>query len=320
MTTEQSLTRPLDAALDYAARGWPVFPCHSIHAGSCTCYRAECSSPGKHPRIGGGLTAATTDVDTIQRWWRRWPTANIAIRTGAPSRLVVVDIDPDHGGATTLRQLVRRHGELPSAPTVRTGSGGTHLFFAHPGERVGNSAGALGAGIDIRGDGGYVIAPPSRHVSGATYRWERGDVALPASPSWIVADTREPLRREPSRGEPIRIDRAIHAWARAALEDEAARVRGARPGTRNNTLNRAAFSLGQIIGAGLLDADTVEHTLAGSAMTAGLTEHEARQTIRSGLGAGTGQPRGPRHTPEAFSVHGASKPDLEVEIDITDTR
>jgi hypothetical protein len=307
----------VDAALDYAARGWPVFPCHSIHAGACTCHRAECSSPGKHPRIGGGLTAATTDPDTIQRWWQRWPTANVAIRTGTPSGLVVVDIDPDHGGATTLRQLVRQHGELPPGPTVRTGSGGTHLYFAHPGERVRNSVGALGPGIDIRGDGGYIISPPSTHASSATYQWERGDLELQTPPNWLLESTRESPRRDQIPHEPVRIDHAISAWARAALEDEAARVRGARLGTRNDTLNRAAFSLGQIVGAGLLDAGTVELTLVESGLVAGLGDYEARQTVRSGLHAGIDLPRAPRRRLPT-SVERVPEHDLVLGPEITD--
>lgn len=319
MTTTQTGARPLNAALDYAARGWAVFPCHSIHGAGCSCHRVDCSSPGKHPRIGGGLTAASTDPEAIRRWWRQWPSANVAIRTGAASGLVVVDIDPDHGGARTLDELVRRHGEIPDGPIVRTGSGGTHLFFEHPGEKVRNSAGVLGPGIDVRGDGGYVIAPPSRHISGATYQWEASGSDPPALPGWILDTAREPVRNAPSREhEPIRIDRAIAAWARAALEDEAARVRTAPEGTRNSELNRAAFCVGQIVGAGLLDSDTVESTLVTSGVSAGLSEYEARQTTRSGLRAGVEQPRGPQRAPTP-TVPGDPPPnDPEAALDVVD--
>jgi hypothetical protein len=318
-TTTPQRARPVDAALEYAENGWPVFPCHSIHAGGCSCHRTHCSSPGKHPRIGGGLTAASTDHDTIRRWWRQWPTANVAIRTGAASGLVILDIDPDHGGTATFRLLVRQHGELLGGPTVRTGSGGAHLFFAHPGHRVRNSTGDLGPGVDIRGDGGYIIAPPSRHISGQTYIWETSGLELPAMPEWLLERTREPSRSAPSGREPIRIDQAIEAWARAALEDEAARVRSAPEGTRNNTLNRAAFCIGQIVGAGLLDTATAETTLIDTAISTGLTEHEARQTTRSGLRAGIERPRGPQRTPATPAPDAPAVDSAEIELDIPDT-
>ncbi|MEN3273440.1 MAG: putative primase/helicase, partial [Actinomycetota bacterium] len=161
--------RPVDAAVIYARRGWEVFPCHSPAKGSgaCTCAHVDCGSPAKHPRVKGGLNAATTDEDVIRRWWASWPSANVAIRTGAASGLVVVDIDPDHGGDRSLDALLSEHGPLPTGRTIRTGSGGRHLYFSHPGHSIPNDAGRrLGAGLDVRGDGGYVIAPPSVHASG----------------------------------------------------------------------------------------------------------------------------------------------------------
>ena len=160
------------AAIEYASRGWAVFPCHSPGAGGfCSCRHPGCTSPGKHPRVPTGLHAATTDPATIAAWWRRWPTANVAIRTGAASGLVVIDIDPPHGGDASLARLTTQHRDDVPAVSVRTGSGGSHIYLAHPGGLVRNTAGRLGDGIDVRGDGGYVIAPPSRHPSGGTYAW-----------------------------------------------------------------------------------------------------------------------------------------------------
>lgn len=119
---------PLDAALAYAGRGWAVFPCHAPAdgPGQCSCWRADCSSPAKHPRVPGGLKSATMDVATIRRWWQRWPAANVAIRTGAISGLVVVDVDPDHGGEDSLEALLNEHAPLPDGLVVQTGSGGRH--------------------------------------------------------------------------------------------------------------------------------------------------------------------------------------------------
>lgn len=287
------MRRPGEVALEYAARGWSVFPCHSVHDAACSCRQPDCGSPGKHPRVGTGLKAATTDAETIGRWWRRWPSANVAVRTGAASGLVVLDVDPAHGGARSLDALVRRHGPLPAGPVVRTGSGGLHFFFAHPGHAVRNSAGLLGPGLDVRGDGGYVIAPPSRHRSGREYLWQAPPGVLPELPDWFAEAPRPVERPRPDEREPVRIDTAISAWARAALDDEAHRVRGAPEGTRNATLNRAAFCLGQIVGAGMLDAVAVEGVLVASGAAAGLGERESTLTVRSGLRAGMAHPRAP---------------------------
>lgn len=291
--SRRRVPRPVDAALAYAERGWLVFPCHSAGEAGCSCRRPDCSSPGKHPRISGGLRNASSDQAVIRRWWTRWPNANVAVRTGEVSGVVVLDIDPDHGGDDALAQLVRRHEPLPAGPAVRTGSGGLHLYFEHPGPAVRNSAGSLGPGIDVRGDGGYVIAPPSRHASGASYEWQTTG-ALPALPEWLLAAMHRAEPALPRSRGPIRLSHAISAWARAALDDEANRVRTASEGTRNSTLNRAAFCLGQIIGAGHLDAETVEQILIDNALAAGLGARESRTTVRSGLRAGMISPRSPR--------------------------
>lgn len=287
---------PVDAALAYAARGWPVFPCHTVGRDGrpCSCPAVGCSSPGKHPRVPGGLRAATTDPGVITRWWTRWPTANIAVRTGAVSGLVVIDVDPPHGGDRTLRHLTDRHGALPADVTVRTGSGGLHLYLAHPGIRIGNDNGRrLGPGIDVRGDGGYVIAPPSRHHSGATYRWITAGAALPGVPGWMLEQIRpRAVPRFPAPGPDLPADR-IGAWAAAALDSEAGRVKAAPVGRRNDTLNRAAFALGQLVGGDALDAATVEAHLLAAAAQIGLTQREARRTIASGLVAGARHPRLP---------------------------
>jgi hypothetical protein len=276
-----------------------VFPCHSPAEtpGGCSCWRTDCTSPGKHPRVAGGLTAASVDPATIERWWRRWPTANVAIRTGAVSGLIVLDVDPDHGGDDSLDALLRDHGPLPPGAVVRTGSGGRHFYFAHPGGVIRNDAGRrLGPGLDIRGDGGYVIAPPSRHTNGASYRWDSPDRQIPEAPGWLVARLREPLRPPPQAMSPTpepASPRRISAWASAALERELAKVSAAQEGSRNSTLNRSAFSLGQIVGSGALDATEVEGLLLDRAAAIGLGEREARATIASGLSAGTRQPRMP---------------------------
>lgn len=213
------MLRPIDAALSYATNGWPVFPCHGITAGGCTCRAPDCASPGKHPRVARGLHSASADPEQITRWWERSPASNIGVRTGSESGLVVLDVDPAHGGSRSIKALIDRHGELSSVPRVRTGSGGWHLFFAHPCEMVRNSAGRLGPGLDIRGDGGYVIAPPSTHATGGRYRWEVDAVSLPQLPDWLFELVRRPIDVVATRPfAPVHAGSDSTNWARAALD------------------------------------------------------------------------------------------------------
>ncbi len=284
----------MDAAIVYARRGWPVFPCHGPAGppGGCSCHRPDCASPAKHPRVAGGLKSATTDTSQVWRWWARWPAANIALRTGEVSGLVVLDVDPDHGGDDSLDALRRDHGALPPCRTIRTGSGGRHLYFAHPGRLVRNDAGRrLGPGLDVRGDGGYVIAPPSRHATGGQYAVETDPALIPQLPGWLLEALRaaEPPRaRFPQTAEVT----APSKWARAALDGELHRLGAAAEGTRNDTLNCVAFRLGQIVAAGGLQEPEVEEVLVQGALAIGLGEREALATIHSGLRAGERVPRG----------------------------
>lgn len=148
----------LGQALQIASLGWPLFP---LHEPGCSCGRPKCPREGKHPRTRNGLKDATTDAAQIRKWWQRWPTANIGLRTGFG--LVVVDID-GQPGKESARRL-----RLPLTVTTRTGRG-HHLFYRCE-TTIRNSRGRLGAGIDVRGENGYVILPPSRHVSGRRYGW-----------------------------------------------------------------------------------------------------------------------------------------------------
>jgi hypothetical protein len=240
-----------------------------------------------------GLRGATTDLAEIEAWWQRWPNANVAIRTGDVSGLVVIDIDRRGGGDRTLAEIVRQHERLPKTLAVQTGDG-VHLYFQHPGRQVPNDASRrLGPGIDIRGDGGYVLAPPSRHHNGRRYRAINETVSVAPMPPWLqhlvvpAAVTRGLRLAEPVGNQT--------AWARAALESEAAAVRAGQVGERNTLLNQSAFSLGQIVAGGGLERAVVERVLIASAVVSGLTEREARMTIASGLRAGAEHPRTPPH-------------------------
>ena len=234
-----------------------------------------------------GLHEATIDANQIREWWARWPDANIGIRTGARSNLVVLDIDPRHGGEEALAELANRDPTVLDTRLIRTGSGGCHLYFAHPGHTVRNSAGLLAPGIDVRGDNGYVVAPPSIHASGRSYRVGVDQAIAPLPVSIIGATT-----REPSRIVEMGVMRYESAWARAAFHREVALVATAEPGTRNTTLVRAAFKLGQLVGAARLEHATVSDALVNAATNAGLPLREALATVTRGITAGARQPRG----------------------------
>ncbi len=177
----------LDVALEYASRGWRVFPIVP-----CT----------KRPATRNGVDDATTDPSIITGWWRQASQAGVAIAAGAASNLVVLDIDPRAGGDESLIELEERLGPLPETPISLTGGGGTHYLFAHPGGLVRNRT-ALGgfSGIDLKADDGYIVAPPSIHPNGRTYAWNvmshPADVPLAACPASIVklaTESREPRR------------------------------------------------------------------------------------------------------------------------------
>jgi hypothetical protein len=166
----------LNAALSYAARGWRVCPLYEPLAdGKCSCRRPDCGSPGKHPRTKHGLKDATADPACIHTWWSDWPNANIAIVTGQDSGLVVLDVD---------RPEIL-NGWQSDTLTAHTGKG-RHFYFSLNGATAKNSVSKLASGLDLRGDGGYVVAPPSRHASGATYTWRDFNTDPQPVPAWLL--------------------------------------------------------------------------------------------------------------------------------------
>jgi hypothetical protein len=176
----------LDAALWYAARGIPVLPLHSLDEhGVCTCGGKEVNpkcKPGKHPRTPHGHLDASTNPSRITAWWNRWPNANIGIPTGERSGWLVLDEDQP----ASLDALEAKHSKLPQTRTHSTGSGGTHRIFRYPSEAgsgIRNSVGLIGCGLDIRGEGGYFIAPPSATTGPYTVL---ENVPLADAPAWLV--------------------------------------------------------------------------------------------------------------------------------------
>ena len=162
----------LIAALAYASKGWKVLPLYEpLPDGCCSCLKSECKHVGKHPRTSYGFKDATTDPVKIQEWWSSWPNANIGVATGSLSGIVVVDVDGDNGGFVTWNELKSTLGDMKTL-TSNTGDG-FHLFFVCPeGIDLKSASNAIGNGIDIKAEGGYVVAPPSLHETGVRYTWE----------------------------------------------------------------------------------------------------------------------------------------------------
>lgn len=199
----------LDAALAAARRGWSVLA-----------VRQRAKAP-LVPWLE--LQERRADEREIRGWFERWPEANVGAVTGWISGLVVIDVDPKHGGRESLAALQAKHAALPVTVEAITGGGGRHYYFAHPGGVVPNRAG-VEPGLDVRGDGGSIVLPPSVHPSGRRYRWVKGrspdDLAPAALPKWLAARI---LKRPKAGGHPV------SHW-RALLQQ------GAEEGARNDTI------------------------------------------------------------------------------------
>src|ERR1017187_7404012 len=142
-------TIQLRSALRAVGRGWPVFPLYGVSKdGTCNCGKRDCTDAGKHPMTAHGFKDATTNQNTIRKWWKRYPRANVGIVTGVGSRLVVLDVDPRHGGSKSLRKFEVENGPLPDGPRVRTGGDGLHIYSDHPGGAVRSKTGIL-PGLDV---------------------------------------------------------------------------------------------------------------------------------------------------------------------------
>src|SRR6266540_3711801 len=290
----------LTAALSLAAMGLPVFP----------------AAPDKRPLLVGWQKKASSEPEQIRSWWRAHPDALPAIFVGGAG-LLVVDCDRHPGandGIEAFNQLLSANGgSLADVPMTKTARGGAHLFFKQPkGKALGNGRGELPDGVDVRGVGGYVIAPDAQLPDGKRWQSVNGRPLLadafkagtiPELPEWL-ADIIHPSRR--SNGGAVDEDTRVfdksgtsnsyrrQAYAAAALDGAVARLSAAPSGKRNETLNAVAFRLGRMIARGWVDKKTVSDALLGACDANNyLREHGHRattKTIQSGIQAGSKQP------------------------------
>jgi hypothetical protein len=318
-----------DAALGYASRGIPVLPLHyplphrsslqpvdvnrqphPLVGSGCSCRDLSCGQVGKHPLgalVPHGVKDATCNRARVLAWWTRHPQANIGLACG--HLFDVLDVD-GADGAHAIRTLAAEHGLASSGPLVRTGGGGWHFYVAPTG--LGNVRPAGLEHVDWRGQGGYVVAPPSRHPSGHPYQWAPGrDLDIPPSqvPAVLLERLQPRQRRRPPGPVQLPAVAAVpgERYARAALVDELARVATAPKGQRNRQLWESTRNLYNLVAVGALDHREVHQRLLGAAERCGLLAEEPRQTRRtlaSGRQVGLAHPGRPARPtrPERTSV------------------
>ncbi len=218
-------------ALKYAKFGLLVFPLHAVKDGKCTCGKADCSSPAKHPRTVQGLKQASRDMNFVKNLFSsfNYLSANIAVCTGKESNLVVVDIDSAKGGRIEELYNFVSQDILEKTLWIKTG-GGFHLYFRFPpSAEIRNSAGKLGKNIDVRGEGGYVVAPPSMHISGKQYEFLNENNVMPFPKAFIEKLNKSEPRTENSflNGKTIQADSYSEGNRNSALTSVAGKLRHA---------------------------------------------------------------------------------------------
>jgi hypothetical protein len=234
-----------DAALKYAGIGLAVFPLN-----------------GKLPAMKGGYLIATTNSEKIRSWWDgQFAGYNIGVATGSASGVIVLDIDNKASqcganGFASLETLIAEYGDLPASAIQWTGFG-EHHFFRPGSQTVRNSVGRIAPGIDVRGEGGYVVVAPSVHPdTGQPYSWKSERPPLPSeiveAPAWL-------LRLATKRVQANSVQLSDHGrvvssrYGQVALLEECSNIEQAKSGLQEITLNNASYSIGTLVGAGCLN-------------------------------------------------------------------
>lgn len=362
----------IEAALRWASSGWPIFPCSPWTKRPLI--RPDYDQNGKSIRGTGWPKKATVEAALIKEWWSKWPNAMIGLPLGgggvdggayANANIFVVDLDipkdtqdPAKDRDCLYEFLSETLGGLPKTRTAITASGGVHLYFALPGERslkVGNRArlikslnllgrhGVCGE-IDVRGAGGYVIAPPSKRFDGRYYEWLDTSTPIQNAPEALIElvargeaernqsaalnvekKTENQKNRKPDKQNTVivtsdgggpsreRQESTIARYVKTAVDAEISDLSSCAAGGRNHQLNKAAFSLGTLIGAGLYTESAATQNLIAACEANGLLKDDGHDvceaTIMSGLASGCEKPRDMSNVAQRVGVplHGKAR-------------
>lgn len=300
-------------ALNYAELGWPVFPARD-KSGS---HKSQKHSDGKK-------WGATLDHHEIAHDRAEWPDSGIGIVTGPESRIFVIDLDTidGHGinGIANFEALVAENSELPVTPYAESPTGSLHIYFRYPeGTKVSNSASTLAGGVDVRGDGGCILAPPTfRADLNKFYKWivSPFNTQIADCPEWLLKKiVKVPKGKSEALNPPNSNDLATKAatsglplsYGERAVQNELKKLRSTQTGRRNDALNKSAFALGQLLDSCQLDEDHMRAELTAAAESIGLEPYEIENTLNSGLSAGLRTPR----TPTTSQIGGTLTDDKE---------
>lgn len=217
----------LEEAISYAEHGYPVFPTFGILDGRCSCGYEKCiKDAGKHPRVNAWGERASTDIEQIAKWWTKWPESNIGLPTGERSGVLVLDVDRKNGKDGTL-WLDAMRPDIPDGPSAVTPNGGVHLFFKYPaGSGITISSDKVSRGVDVRGDGGYVVVDPSVGLNGVGYLWEDDlrEFEPPAAPDWLVEKICSTSKRKGKGAERWRVSTPLADHKAEEIKDALAYV------------------------------------------------------------------------------------------------
>ena len=264
-----TITRAIDL---YCERGWYIHPLN-----------------GKIPLLKNWQNQASIDPVVVKQWFEEWSHASLGVVTGACSNLLVLDIDGEEGKNSIVGL------ELPNTLSAIT-SRGTHYYFNFPEslKNISTTKAGLFSGVDTRGRGGFIVAPPSLHKTRHQYCWANSlNTVLADAPEWLVQSL-SPLKKE-SYKETVLIFSKSSRYAQAALIKELIAISTAPKGKRNTQLNHSAFAMGTLIASGCINIECVTETLAQAALNIGLNQSEVKKTLYSGLSAGMQHPRKVSH-------------------------
>ena len=286
------MTSNRSVAIDLARAGLSVFPV---------------STRTKAPAVPEGENwqlHSTIHPQQVEQW--PWPSCMAAINL-RKNALLVIDADRHGGpdGVAAFEEIYRKKSLPSGIPIIRTPNDGLHFYFNQPRGRkpLGNSRGNLPTAIDVKGLGGYIVAPGAiladgrryEHIAGPDLADAYNNAAIPEIPDWLIDIIEAPRRAFEERKTittiaPRNAD-TDQRWAIAALNAERAKIAGSIEGLRNETLFSSSLALGELISAKYFDQATIELALLAAARAAGVNEREAIRTIKSGIARGLNSPR-----------------------------